>query len=399
MWSDCSKTEFTAWATGPLDTCTDTTDMALVLPLFGNTCGDGVIDEGEDCDCGFANCNATDTCCDGITCKYTMPDADCASSQDCCNEETCQTYKTEDEFVCRAGDFCAAAEFCNTGIASCPTDRTAITTEICEHTSGLGTCSSGSCVASIDFCSSRTGNPEICTFDEIATFDIENDCAYTYCRDGSPDELHVSWMSNMTVNDHVCSRYNNVAGNGELCQLGNNTEPNQECIAGMCVEVGAPEGFVRTWKYRAAEVFTDCCNTTTGELIEEASAIGSYVCSPSGLYIYPDQVCSSFYRPTPNSTLCSSIEGLVCDTTAVVSATDEDDSFVGFFRDSPLSSVFEFFAGWFGDSKDDGDFVVGVFLFAGLVVLAIFLVCYWCCCRKKSKGPRYVQAPTLQNSE
>jgi hypothetical protein len=79
-----------------------------------------------------------------------------------------------------------------------------------------------------------------------------------------------------------------------------------------------------------------------------------------------------------------------------VAATDEDEDagFVGFFRDSPLSSVFEFFAGWFGDSKDDGDFVVGVFIFTGLVVLAIFLVCYWCCCRKKSAKYVYVQAPT-----
>lgn len=363
MWSDCSKTEFADWATGPLDTCTDTTDMALVLPLFGNTCGDGVIDEGEDCDCGFANCNATDTCCDGITCKYTMPDADCASSQDCCNEETCQLYKTEEEFVCRAGSDCSAAETCNTGLPDCPPDELASVLSECNN--GAGHCDATNCFQYHLDCHLFTGSDEVCSLEEIALFKHDNECIHAYCRNGSPDYNHVDFRRNITVGENICSAFSHIRPNGNSCTHNNVSAANFICQLGSCNAISDEETLTAEWRYVAPVLETDCCAGETR--LDQVES--EYVCSKDGIYIYSDLVCAAAYKPATNFTSCESI------TCTVVSATDEDeDSGLDFLRDSILDSVYRFFADLFGDPDDDDAYIGGVLLTVLAAVVALFLL-------------------------
>ena len=50
---------------------------------FG-TCGNGVVDEGEQCDCGNNSERCDDPCCDPFTCRLTL-EAECSNRGACCS--------------------------------------------------------------------------------------------------------------------------------------------------------------------------------------------------------------------------------------------------------------------------------------------------------------------------
>lgn len=79
-------------------------------------CGNGIVEEGEQCDCGFPD-QCTDTCCDSSTCQLTTGSV-CSPSQGPCCGKTC-SY-SDSTTVCSISDDCNNDIVCTGGSATCP---------------------------------------------------------------------------------------------------------------------------------------------------------------------------------------------------------------------------------------------------------------------------------------
>ncbi|KAI8602284.1 Disintegrin-domain-containing protein, partial [Dissophora ornata] len=83
-------------------------------------CGNGVIEHGEECDCGSPEECAKDPCCNAKICKLALG-AQCSNQQDCCDR--CQFRPAT--FVCRAATAdCDSAEICTGKSGKCPANKT-----------------------------------------------------------------------------------------------------------------------------------------------------------------------------------------------------------------------------------------------------------------------------------
>ncbi|KAG0709487.1 Disintegrin and metalloproteinase domain-containing protein 25 [Chionoecetes opilio] len=101
------------------------------------SCGDGVVDEGEQCDCGHAEV-CDNPCCVAATCTLAAK-ASCASGS-CCDIQTCRPKPPGVECRAAATD-CDLPEFCSGHSEYCAKDVTKIDGDLCRG----GHCFSGAC--------------------------------------------------------------------------------------------------------------------------------------------------------------------------------------------------------------------------------------------------------------
>lgn len=141
-------------------TClTSNTGVRLVTT---NICGNGIVEEGEECDCGTEQDCAKNSCCDPKTCKF-KNGAQC----DDANEVCCSNCKfSSSDTVCRASTGpCDYDIKCPGDAASCPSRRTAPDGEKCSlnnSTSDSGLeCISGHCTSRDLQCIRLMGNTTI----------------------------------------------------------------------------------------------------------------------------------------------------------------------------------------------------------------------------------------------
>lgn len=86
-------------------------------------CGNGIVESGEDCDCGGENGCGTNSCCDAATCKFKSGAVCDPSNEDCCSS-SCQFASSGT--ICRSSTgTCDPQETCSGTAASCPADSTA----------------------------------------------------------------------------------------------------------------------------------------------------------------------------------------------------------------------------------------------------------------------------------
>ena len=116
-------------------------DNKGVTTISGNQCGNGIVEEGEDCDCGGAASCGNNQCCDPGSCKFKNNAVCDDSNEDCCRG--CQ-YASSGT-VCRASTgMCDPPETCSGTNATCPPDQTAPTGQSCGNSLQ---CASGQCTS------------------------------------------------------------------------------------------------------------------------------------------------------------------------------------------------------------------------------------------------------------
>jgi len=149
-------------------------------------CGNGFVEDGEDCDCGGADCSGTDPCCDGSTCKFADAAYECsASAGPCC--ESCMFVASSASKVCRdAQNACDLPEYCPGGTADCPMDVFVYPGKACTVSGYDGMCSGGRCQSMAKTCAVDITRDFDGTWDlteECAKFN--DDCQQVVCHDAS----------------------------------------------------------------------------------------------------------------------------------------------------------------------------------------------------------------------
>ncbi|KAH8040206.1 hypothetical protein HPB51_009754 [Rhipicephalus microplus] len=110
------------------------------------TCGNGIKEQDEDCDCGtMEECAKTDPCCDPITCKLRV-EANCSAGP-CC--ENCKLRAAGQ--LCRIPESeCDIPEFCDGHSGECPANIYKKAGQECKK--GSGFCYRGKCHTSDEQC-------------------------------------------------------------------------------------------------------------------------------------------------------------------------------------------------------------------------------------------------------
>jgi hypothetical protein len=122
------------------------TDNKNIPTVTGSQCGNGIVEEGEECDCGGEQGCGNNTCCDAKTCKFTNNSVCDPSNEDCC---TSQCQFASSATVCRpsTGE-CDIQETCPGNAAKCPDDQHKADGESCGSGNGLA-CASGQCQVAV----------------------------------------------------------------------------------------------------------------------------------------------------------------------------------------------------------------------------------------------------------
>lgn len=208
-----------------------------------NVCGNGIVEEGEECDCGGVEGCKGNPCCDPLTCKYTV-----GSQCDDTNEQCCSGCKfAASDTVCRQSTGpCDFDQYCPGNSTSCPGPRLAENGKSCQlpdrNSTGL------SCVAG--HCTSRDLQCQLIMANRTVTvggrpLNLQKACDSTSCQISCIDP-------NFTGN---CFMLHQNYLDGTPC-AGTGTCRNGQCIGGKSSffdDAGGSGGWA-WWKYIAVAI-------------------------------------------------------------------------------------------------------------------------------------------------
>ncbi|KAL1969498.1 hypothetical protein VTN77DRAFT_8936 [Rasamsonia byssochlamydoides] len=118
-------------------------DNRGVVTITGSQCGNGIVESGEECDCGGVEGCGDDPCCDATTCKFKNGAVCDDYNENCCTN--CQFASSST--VCRPSTGpCDLEEKCTGTSGTCPADQFVPDGQSCGNSTGL-TCASGQCTS------------------------------------------------------------------------------------------------------------------------------------------------------------------------------------------------------------------------------------------------------------
>ena len=236
------------------------------------SCGDGIVQDGEQCDCGKVDCTGIDNCCNGSTCTL-IAGAMCAAHNGCCDQNTCQA--ASQGTVCRASTgICDIAEVCDGSSIDCPANIFRGVGVPCSDEYGAGLCYKGMCASHKRQCSAGTiayaGNPFAACDAEVQTANnYGNFCGTLFCATApsTPDKCQAFPDGN---------KYLTVA-DGVPCGLESSTlqSLSKQCYLGTCVASSDLAFMMGTYVYSMSD-WSPCyqCDeiqTRSGTCVEKAS--------------------------------------------------------------------------------------------------------------------------------
>ncbi|GAP87861.1 putative adam protease adm-b [Rosellinia necatrix] len=120
-------------------------DNKNVVTISGSQCGNGIVEQGEDCDCGGETGCQGNSCCNPSTCKFTTNSVCDPANEDCCTDQ-CQF--ASNGTVCRTSSgTCDPQETCSGTSATCPADVKAPDGQGCGADGSGLKCASGQCTS------------------------------------------------------------------------------------------------------------------------------------------------------------------------------------------------------------------------------------------------------------
>lgn len=127
-----------------------------VVTITGSQCGNGIVEPGEECDCGGdQNCRGN-PCCNPTTCRFTT-NSQCDFSNDECCSRQCR-FQSQGT-ICRPSTGpCDPEETCSGSSALCPSDKTSPDGQSCGDGGAGLSCASGRCTSRDLQCKTMMGH-------------------------------------------------------------------------------------------------------------------------------------------------------------------------------------------------------------------------------------------------
>ncbi|XP_054421743.1 A disintegrin and metallopeptidase domain 3-like [Pteronotus mesoamericanus] len=182
FFSSCSEDEYKGIVSQPELKCLQNgTVFKLAAQGRQMTCGNGILETGEQCDCGRVQTCAFKKCCNPATCVL-IGYAECGSGP-CCDKNTCLIR--ERGHICRRSiDPCDFTEFCNGLSEFCMPDMKSADLETCNNKTAY--CFSGICQDMDKQCAQAFGKYAkgadfLCLQEVNIQNDLFGDCRHRRC--------------------------------------------------------------------------------------------------------------------------------------------------------------------------------------------------------------------------